>query len=275
LLVVPPSPRRKPLSSIDQNSGRKVQLKLDSFFSRPKPKKEEPKKEVPKKAERKEKAYPTPANTSRRIVSSDNEDEATYMDASPSEDACTLDACVIPSEDDFIVDDDEDEPPSKRLKRLPSQKPKSRTVQRKLTTSGGAATSRASRQAADQSDLPPISDIPRMFDDLVSRAPKLGRLVDRLNGRPLRVATMCSGTESPLLALRMITRSLAKVTGKKLGVEHIFSCEIEPFKQAYIERNFAPPILFRDVLELEHDYAYTPPITPHRISTLLVFVAIL
>ena len=26
---------------------------------------------------------------------------------------------------------------------------------------------------------------------------------------------------------------------------HVFSCEIEPFKQAYIERNFAPPILFR------------------------------
>jgi hypothetical protein len=33
-------------------------------------------------------------------------------------------------------------------------------------------------------------------------------------------------------------------------VEHVFSCEIEPYKQAYIERNFAPPILFRDVREL-------------------------
>lgn len=69
---------------------------------------------------------------------------------------------------------------------------------------------------------------------------------------------MCSGTESPLLALRMITRALEEQTGKKLDIEHIFSCEIEPFKQAYIERNFAPPILFRDVLELADDYAYNP-----------------
>jgi hypothetical protein len=101
-----------------------------------------------------------------------------------------------------------------------------------------------------------MADIPRMFDDLVSRATGIEKVVDRLNGRKLRVATMCSGTESPLLALRMITRSLLKDTGKTLDIEHIFSCEIEPFKQAYIERNFAPPILFRDVLELENDYAY-------------------
>lgn len=94
-----------------------------------------------------------------------------------------------------------------------------------------------------------------MFDDLVTRAAKLDKVVDRLNGRKLRVATMCSGTEAPLLALRMITRSLFKQTGKKLEIEHVFSCEIEPFKQAYIERNFSPPILFRDVLELADDYA--------------------
>ena len=131
-----------------------------------------------------------------------------------------------------------------------SSRPK---VQRKLNPAGSGA--RSSRQAADQSDLPPMSSIPKMFDDLVSRAGKLDRVVDRLNSRKLRVATMCSGTESPLLALRMITRSLFAETGKKLEVEHIFSCEIEPFKQAYIERNFSPPILFRDVLELANDYA--------------------
>ena len=37
----------------------------------------------------------------------------------------------------------------------------------------------------------------------------------------------------------------------------MFSCEIEPFKQAYIERNFAPPILFRDIRELDEDQATT------------------
>ena len=40
-------------------------------------------------------------------------------------------------------------------------------------------------------------------------------------------------------------------------MEHVFSCEIEPFKQAYIERNFHPPLLFRDIRELGQDQAYT------------------
>ena len=46
-------------------------------------------------------------------------------------------------------------------------------------------------------------------------------------------------------------------TGCKLEVEHAFSCEIEPFKQAYIERNFSPPILFRDIRELGNEKATT------------------
>ena len=41
-------------------------------------------------------------------------------------------------------------------------------------------------------DLPPLHEIERMFDHLVSRVPDLVKLVERLNGRKLRVATMCS-----------------------------------------------------------------------------------
>jgi site-specific DNA-cytosine methylase len=42
-----------------------------------------------------------------------------------------------------------------------------------------------------------------------------------------------------------------------LEIEHIFSCEVEPFKQAYIERNIHPPVLFRDIRELGRNRAYT------------------
>jgi hypothetical protein len=42
-----------------------------------------------------------------------------------------------------------------------------------------------------------------------------------------------------------------------LQLEHVFSCEIEPFKQGYIERNFHPPLLFRDIRELGQQHAYT------------------
>ncbi|EPQ56257.1 hypothetical protein GLOTRDRAFT_115584 [Gloeophyllum trabeum ATCC 11539] len=107
------------------------------------------------------------------------------------------------------------------------------------------------------SDLPPISDIRAMFSDLVSHIPDIQKVAKRIQGRTLRVATMCSGTESPLLALEMICEAIQEQYRVTLKIEHVFSCEIEPFKQAYIERNFRPPILFRDVCELSEDYATT------------------
>jgi len=110
--------------------------------------------------------------------------------------------------------------------------------------------------APDNSDLPPIHDIPSIFSDLVSRIPKIKDVAEHVAGRKLRVATMCSGTESPLLALELIQKSIQEQHGISLDIEHVFSCEIEPFKQAYIERNFHPPLLFRDVCELGDDEAY-------------------
>jgi hypothetical protein len=110
----------------------------------------------------------------------------------------------------------------------------------------------------DQSDLPPINKIPEIFADIVQRTPDLKKVAKHLKGRKLRVATMCSGTESPLLALGMISDAMKDLYGVKLEIEHVFSCEIEPFKQAYIERNFSPPILFRDVCELGGDKAWVP-----------------
>ena len=58
-------------------------------------------------------------------------------------------------------------------------------------------------------ELPPISDIQEIFDDLTSKAHQLGlgKGLDHLKNKELKVATMCSGTESPLLALEMIRDS--------------------------------------------------------------------
>ena len=52
-----------------------------------------------------------------------------------------------------------------------------------------------------------------------------------LQGRALRVATMCSGTESPLIALDKIKGAIKDNYQVELNVDHVFSCEIEPFKQ--------------------------------------------
>ncbi|KAF5387319.1 hypothetical protein D9757_005715 [Collybiopsis confluens] len=105
--------------------------------------------------------------------------------------------------------------------------------------------------------LPPLNDLSDIFRDLLRRTPQIKDVALRLSGRKLRVATMCSGTESPLLALEFIQQFVESLYGAKLDVEHVFSCEIEPFKQAYIERNFHPPRLFRDVCELGDDEAHT------------------
>lgn len=58
-------------------------------------------------------------------------------------------------------------------------------------------------------DLPPIDSLEEIFQDLASKALRFGfgKVLQRLGGRPLRVATVCSGTESPLLALEMIQKS--------------------------------------------------------------------
>lgn len=81
--------------------------------------------------------------------------------------------------------------------------------------------------ALDQT-LPPISDISDIFLDLTGKALRateggpvlvkskakgqkpatvthdLNDVLKHINGRKLRVATMCSGTESPILALQLI-----------------------------------------------------------------------
>jgi hypothetical protein len=56
-----------------------------------------------------------------------------------------------------------------------------------------------------QEHLRPIHKVPDIFTDMTENALKVG-LVDflkHLNGRKLKVATMCSGTESPILALQL------------------------------------------------------------------------
>lgn len=55
----------------------------------------------------------------------------------------------------------------------------------------------------------------------------------------------------------MIAKAIKFQHDLTLSFEHVFSCEIEPFKQAYIERNFSPPVLFRDVTELGRRKAHT------------------
>ncbi|KAL4807283.1 hypothetical protein BDV18DRAFT_159502 [Aspergillus unguis] len=107
--------------------------------------------------------------------------------------------------------------------------------------------------------LPPLHNLNDIFKSLTNRAIELGLdgVLNHLGDRKLRVATVCSGTESPLLALEMVKENLQKHFGRDLPFKHLFSAEIVPYKQAYIERNFHPRLIFRDVAELKERVAQT------------------
>lgn len=56
---------------------------------------------------------------------------------------------------------------------------------------------------------------------------------------PLLLGTACSGTDAPALALTLVQEQLEKRgLGDMFKHDHVFSCEKEPFKQAYLARNF-------------------------------------
>ncbi|KAK4935324.1 hypothetical protein LTR10_023615 [Elasticomyces elasticus] len=113
----------------------------------------------------------------------------------------------------------------------------------------GELTWRRSRQL----DLtqPPISDVHEIFKLIALKAQELGFNPTEILGKDvdLRVFTMCSGTEAPIIAMDMIGKAQRLLELDTLNFRHLGSAEIEPEKQAFIERNFKPPFLFRDVTE--------------------------
>ncbi|KAK3672165.1 hypothetical protein LTR78_007918 [Recurvomyces mirabilis] len=179
-------------------------------------------------------------------------------------DMAAADEPESPSSDDADVSERSDAGPSEsdaEVEVPPGKKHPSQAKTTKVTESKAGSTSNSemksllTRPSGTQkgldSNLPPLSDIRDIFADETKSALGLG-LRDallHLDGRALRVATMCSGTESPLLALQMIADALRESGEPPLNIEHVFSAEIVPYKQAYIERNFAPPVIFRDVTE--------------------------
>jgi hypothetical protein len=68
---------------------------------------------------------------------------------------------------------------------------------------------------------------------------------------PIQLQTACSGTDAPSIALGIIQESFNKMCPENsFEYEHRMSCEIEPFKQGYIARNFPGISLFPDITKL-------------------------
>ena len=77
---------------------------------------------------------------------------------------------------------------------------------------------------------------------------KLGMLYERSKAPQIDLLTACSGTDAPALALQMFEESAHRLN-MTFPQSHKMSCEIEAFKQAYIQNNF-DPIIYPDIAKL-------------------------
>jgi hypothetical protein len=97
--------------------------------------------------------------------------------------------------------------------------------------------------------LTPIKDIPEMFTDMVGKARDIEKDLFKLP-TVIRIATVCSGTEAPLYATGIIAEDVRNQGLEDFQVQHMFGCEIEGFKQSFINRNHNSPLIFRNVINI-------------------------
>lgn len=92
-----------------------------------------------------------------------------------------------------------------------------------------------------------------IFIDLTERAVTdcgLETALEAFRGRTLQVATMCSGTDAPIIGLRGVQASLATLRKPGFQMRHCYSAEINPLKQNLIAVNTDAEHIFRDVTEM-------------------------
>lgn len=150
----------------------------------------------------------TPSSYTSPSVASAEESEA-LANTSEGEDGNT-DHDVADIKEDS-ESDDRAMPAAKRRKVVSQDKPQ-------LVKSGKNTVGIWKFKPGIDESLPPLCDIGEIFDDITQKAITMSPFtyfLNRLGGRELNVATMCSGTESPLLALRLIADGQSRIETRK------------------------------------------------------------
>jgi hypothetical protein len=103
------------------------------------------------------------------------------------------------------------------------------TSTRKKIANDYQKTNKYTYRVGIDENLQPLCKIEEIFVDMTARACKLGfkKVVNHLKNRKLRVATMCSGTESPILALRLVSDG---------GVAPPFNCRVTILTNPSVEK---------------------------------------
>ena len=80
-------------------------------------------------------------------------------------------------------------------------------------------------------------------------APLLADAISRGELAP-KIATACSGTDAPVVAMTCAREALERTHGVEFKFDHVMSCELEPYKQSFIARNYPDVLLFPDIVSL-------------------------
>ena len=100
--------------------------------------------------------------------------------------------------------------------------------------------------------LEPLATLGEFVGDMAQRARSLGlaEAIQSLQSRKLRIATMCSGTDAPIIAFQRLVKHLQDTFGESLDFEHVFSAEIDVNKAAFIRRNAGISLIFTDIRQV-------------------------
>jgi len=132
---------------------------------------------------------------------------------------------------------------------------------RSLTAASDARLGHACRQREPDPEVLQAKDLTSMVKHMLSKLLRTEghpgqKLKEFGHCRKMRVGTMCSGTDSPILAMRAIADALHAAQCGSIDVQHIFSCENDRQKQKFLKANYPDMgILFDDVTKLGDKHA--------------------
>ncbi|VBB80530.1 Putative protein of unknown function [Podospora comata] len=142
-------------------------------------------------------------------------------------------------------------PPKRKADNLEATKSSIKTKKKPASSKDDKEVADAqvsnTKESAILTGVAPLTQVGDMFFDMASRVPSPSQKTVIL-----RVATVCSGTDAPIIALEALMKAV-EILGHPTPFQlvHQFSCEIEAFKQGFIRRNLpAPTIIYRDVADL-------------------------
>jgi hypothetical protein len=229
---------------------KKVNYKIEDSDDEPSSEEDKPKAKKAKKA-----GVKKPAKGKKKIIDSDSDD---FAPGEESEDDVLMDD-ALPSDDEEEEEFEEKKPTKKKAapKKAAAKKEKSETggkskmseVSAKDCTNNPGYFRMSRKEIKEtQTFLDPCGM--EATDDIIDRL--VGHQLDKIKGllgkaltgdalgsqkNPLVLGTACSGTDAPALALMLVQEQLeARGMGGMFKHKHVFSCEKEPYKQAYLAR---------------------------------------